>query len=483
MVSKVAGKTDVGKKREINEDNFLIDVENNLFLVCDGMGGHKSGEVASRYACETINEFFQKRDLEITWEGINTVISSLPQETKKIITAVQVANQRIYWEAIQNPDRKGMGTTIAVLLLNKNGSATLLNVGDSRIYLIREGQITKLTRDHTWVNELLEDGEITEKEAENFIEKNVITRALGTAPTLKMDIYLEPVQKGDIFLLCSDGLWGVVPEEEIKEIIIRFRNNLSEACEALIKVANEYGGPDNITAVLVEIEEISALQIISPVKFTFEESEKIAQQIEKIVRKRYAAKNRSAYFYIPFLVTCILIFAIFSFLVLPSKKNLRKTNLPFFCKLEVKTDPSNARLFLNDKEIGVTPETIENLILGNTYNIKLIKEGYLIDSFLFTPFDSWSYRIRYLTPEAVIMVTYNRLGKADLVIDGKRVGSVEELENKSLPISKGRHQFEIFSNGNVIFSIQYEVKIDDEITIVPDDPDEKYRFRIKSRSR
>lgn len=242
-----AAKSDVGMKRSNNQDYMGFrdpddeagwQQKGSLSIVADGMGGHAGGEVASRIAVDTILQEYvgsDSKDVEPT-----------------LVSAVHKANQRIFERAQDDPELRGMGTTCVALVLRDN-LAYFAHVGDSRAYLIRDGQISQVTRDHSLVNQLIDRGDITPEEAENHPDKNVITRSLGIKPSLEVDTVESPheVLPGDAYLLCSDGLSGLVSDEEMLEAVTQYGPD--EAAELLIDLANERGGPDNITVQIVTI--------------------------------------------------------------------------------------------------------------------------------------------------------------------------------------------------------------------------------------
>jgi PPM family protein phosphatase len=245
------GLTDVGRKRRHNEDAYLLDAERGLFVVADGMGGHAAGEVASRITVESIQEYIAATDEEheSSWPfGFNSRVSL---EGNRLTTAVEKANEKVM-RAVQNrPELKGMGTTVVAALFDAD-RATLVHVGDSRAYLFRDGELRRLTDDHSWVQEQVKAGILSEVEAKSHPLKNVVTRALGGATYVSVDLIEVPVRSGDRFLLCSDGLTGMVPDEDL---FARFRSEdgLEKTVRELIDVANDRGGVDNITAILVEV--------------------------------------------------------------------------------------------------------------------------------------------------------------------------------------------------------------------------------------
>ncbi|MDX6699014.1 MAG: family protein phosphatase [Solirubrobacteraceae bacterium] len=231
-------KSDVGRQRRSNEDRAYEQAP--LFAVADGMGGARAGEVASKIVVETLSE-------------------GLPEagsDEERLAAAVREANGRIHDLATAEPDRAGMGTTVTAAYVGEDGVA-IAHVGDSRAYRLREGTLERLTHDHSLVAELVRRGKLTEAEAEEHPQKSVITRALGPEAAVEVDRHTHLARDGDVFLLCSDGLTGMVPEDRIAEILAGAAG-LKAAGQALIREANERGGRDNVTVVLFRVEEVGA---------------------------------------------------------------------------------------------------------------------------------------------------------------------------------------------------------------------------------
>jgi serine/threonine protein phosphatase PrpC len=245
---EVAGETNVGMKRTHNEDNFSIMEESGLYIVADGMGGHASGEIASKMAVDAMREFFAATasDPERTWPY--KMDRSKGYEENRLITGIKLANLRIYESAQRDPRQRGMGTTIVSLFAVEDGVYTA-HVGDSRVYRIRDGILEQLTEDHSLLNDYIKMKRLTPEEIANFPHKNVIVRALGMKDTVKVDTRLEQPRAGDVYLLCSDGLSGPVTDADMRETLLG-TNDLKTAASRLIAKANENGGPDNITVVL-----------------------------------------------------------------------------------------------------------------------------------------------------------------------------------------------------------------------------------------
>ena len=249
MIVSFSAKSDLGLKRKNNEDSFLADENMGLFMVLDGIGGHLAGEVASKLGLNAIKENVMRSLTDKRFPRSQDT----SREVKILNESLVLANNVIYEAANSQPEYSGMGTTVASLLLGVENIA-IAHVGDSRIYLIRENSIERLTEDHSFVVEQIKRGVITSEEAEKSGMKNIITRALGAeellTPTLDEIIPFD----NDLFLICSDGLTDLVTDDELLEIILRNQHVLDHAIQNLIDKANEKGGKDNITAILISIK-------------------------------------------------------------------------------------------------------------------------------------------------------------------------------------------------------------------------------------
>jgi protein phosphatase len=253
MNVKAFGLTHVGRQRQHNEDSYLVESDARLFLVADGMGGHAAGEIASKIAVESINEFIvHTKEDDGTWP--HAYDEKYKRSTNRLMAAVRLANTRVL-EAMRKDARlRGMGTTVVACLADDNNTVSVAHVGDSRAYLIRDNQLSRITNDHSWVFEQVQAGMLTEAEAEKHPLRNVITRALGGALQVSPDAAEIEAKTGDVYLLCSDGLTGMVPEDEILRLVTSHEGDLEAAAQDLIDAANERGGLDNITAVLVRTD-------------------------------------------------------------------------------------------------------------------------------------------------------------------------------------------------------------------------------------
>lgn len=252
-----AGLSDVGLQREHNEDSFCILSKHRLFVVADGMGGHRAGDIASRMAIAEMKAFFDAPSFDADGaRGSSAGRSELTPDQSRLVSAVKLANQRIFQASVRNRSVQGMGTTVVGALFNRGERKIhIAHVGDSRAYRVREGGITQLTRDHSLLNDyLLVMPNLTDAQKER-LPSNVITRALGMQDAVAVDLSFERVEPGDVYVLCSDGLNGMVKDDRILGIIHASGGDIEWAARALVGEANQNGGEDNITVVLVQITD------------------------------------------------------------------------------------------------------------------------------------------------------------------------------------------------------------------------------------
>lgn len=250
-----AGLSDVGQQREHNEDSFCILPEYDLFIVADGMGGHRAGDVASKMATHTIASFFQATAKEdATWPF--HFDPHLSVEENRLITGIKVANKRIFEASTRYREVHGMGTTVVGALFSpERGRMYVAHVGDSRAYRVRADEITQLTRDHSLLNDYLLVMPDMTQEQRDELPKNVITRALGMQDSVVVDLVPEQPHVDDVYVLCSDGLSGMMGDPDILELVRQAEGDIDVASKALIDLANKNGGEDNITVVLLKVVE------------------------------------------------------------------------------------------------------------------------------------------------------------------------------------------------------------------------------------
>src|SRR5271165_3379099 len=250
LLLDVAGLTDVGRVRTSNEDSFGYDERLGIFVVCDGMGGHAAGEIASRIAVDAVLGYFREHEPAVKEDA---ALDDAPLGARLLAEAVKKANDAILEYAETHKNTSGMGTTlVAARFADRNVS--IANVGDSRIYLFREGELLQLTEDHSLVMEQVRRGMLTLEEAQHSSAKNIITRALGTDETTLPDLGEFPAQEGDVLLLATDGVLRHVEDAEIRNILLQIPS-LNAACATLIDAANQGGGDDNSTCILVRVHK------------------------------------------------------------------------------------------------------------------------------------------------------------------------------------------------------------------------------------
>ena len=230
--------------------------DHDLFVVADGMGGHQAGDVASTIATESIRDFFEKVATEdVTWPF--TFDPSLSEEENRLVTGVRLANRQIVELGNRSAEHQGMGTTVVASLFSpRRGRLYIAHVGDSRAYRIRDGAIEQVTSDHSLVNDYIAAMPDMSEEQRSELPKNVITRALGMQEQVVVDVGAFDVQVGDLFLLCSDGLSGMLDDDELCELSTA-TDDLMKTCRTLVNAANEHGGEDNVTVVLIRVEDVS----------------------------------------------------------------------------------------------------------------------------------------------------------------------------------------------------------------------------------
>jgi protein phosphatase len=251
-----AGLSDVGRKRSANEDAFAIAADLGLFVVADGMGGHAAGEVASRLAVESIERHISGSEprkeptIPASFRTVREGEAALPAPARRVINAIRLANQEIVRSVRRNSSQRGMGTTVVIAYVH-GGRAFIGSVGDSRAYLVRDAAIRQLTSDHTFVSEQVRAGTLTHDEARKHPARNILTRAVGSQDEVEPDVVEQPLSAGDVILLCSDGLTTMVEDAEIMRVVLDHAGDLEAGCRALVALANERGGDDNVTVVLV----------------------------------------------------------------------------------------------------------------------------------------------------------------------------------------------------------------------------------------
>jgi serine/threonine protein phosphatase PrpC len=270
-LGRTVALTDTGRKRRHNEDVYVVDPP--IFAIADGMGGAKAGEVAAALAADALRG-----------EG--------GSGEESVVTLIQEANRRVYERASEDAAKSGMGTTMTVALL-EDGRVRIGHVGDSRAYLIRDGELSQLTDDHSLVGELVRSGKLAPEDADTHPQRSVITRVLGTDPDVDVDTITIETRSGDLFLLCSDGLYSMVGNDRILELVERNRRDLDAAAKALVAAANKGGGDDNITVVAFEIAspDEQTMEDARPAEPALDEEEDTLTEIDQVPTVSVAAEE------------------------------------------------------------------------------------------------------------------------------------------------------------------------------------------------
>lgn len=254
----MAGITDSGMVRDHNEDCYLILPRKGLAILADGMGGHLAGEVASSLAVNVISRYLI--DNLARARKLNKNADDISAEARTVLKAVELANGTIYETSRSRREFSGMGTTVVVTAFRAN-KLYVAHVGDSRLYRLRDNSLTRLTEDHSMVQELLRQGLITPEEARTSNTRNLVTRALGVDATVCPDVQEYSVQAGDVYLLCSDGLNDVLTDSDIQQMLVEYGANLEEAIQKMVMVVNAKGGPDNVSVVAIRSDKPPVSQV------------------------------------------------------------------------------------------------------------------------------------------------------------------------------------------------------------------------------
>lgn len=257
------GITDIGQRRQRNEDSYLVNDKLGLYIVADGMGGHAGGEFASKIAVSTVEEIIRGEDRDKSHLDGETLLDTPKEdsdeqeieghEQERLKEAINRAGNMIVRRAYEEPELKGMGTTATVMLVSE-AKAYIAHVGDSRAYCVRDGKIMQITEDHSLVHEQLKSGLITEEEAKTHQLKNIITRSVGVQEEVEVDTIVWQLQKDDFYLLCSDGLSNMIEDIEIQDIVTR--HDVEQSARELVDLANDRGGDDNITLILLKVVSV-----------------------------------------------------------------------------------------------------------------------------------------------------------------------------------------------------------------------------------
>jgi protein phosphatase len=293
-VVKVAWKSHVGLVRTGNEDFAHLDKDHLVFAVCDGMGGHQAGEVASMTASQILLDTFAHHKSEFANDAELALPRTLPPSGDLLVKGIRLANRAVYSAAKSDESRAGMGTTIVAVAFDGD-MMSVAHVGDSRAYRLDHKAIIPLTTDHSWVSEMQKVHNLTREEASSVVAKNIITRALGVRDTVEVDYRLMKVNPGEIFVLCSDGLCGYADDDEIYQVARNHRENLQDMVDDLVQLVNDRGGSDNVTVIALHIGDVSESNLpeVELLTFPAEDAELVAYE-DSIVSSMNAQRDERA---------------------------------------------------------------------------------------------------------------------------------------------------------------------------------------------
>jgi protein phosphatase len=284
---KLAAKTDKGLVRSGNEDYLHLDEDSSVYAVCDGMGGHQAGEVASMTASETVLKTFTHFRQPLLEDSRLNLDLSLPPNGELLVKSIRLANRAIYNLALRDSNMAGMGTTI-VAVAPEGDIMSVAHVGDSRAYRLNKKALEPLTKDHSWVAEIQESQNLSAEEASTMVGKNVITRALGVRESVEVDFRVVKIQPGDLFILCSDGLCGFADDDEIFDVADRSRDDLDRLVGNLVQMANDRGGSDNVSVIALEVTSCGSSSHNEAEVITLPEESEEVQAVADEWLKKYA---------------------------------------------------------------------------------------------------------------------------------------------------------------------------------------------------
>jgi serine/threonine protein phosphatase PrpC len=432
----IFASSDVGLKREHNEDSYLVLEKEGIIVVCDGMGDNGAGEIASQLAVDTIKDYFQKVKLgDVSYGDLPT---ELPYLSKDLIVAIRLANRRTFQDAESNPSRSGMGTTVAAIVISGN-IACIAHVGDSRVYRIRNTELQQLTADHTPILKFSQERGFTMDEALEMNSSNIVSRALGVRPTTAVDVRLEEIKRGDTFLVCSDGLSGMVSDQVINDIMLH-TEPIDTIARQLIEAANMAGGKDNVTVAIARIIELDDLSITlqnPQVVVTIpEEKTRVLEKEDKLIATLFsetasAGERQKGWIKYVFICSIVAILIVLYLLLTGKIAGLSGQ------RTETQKKPSS---IIQHEDSTVSSESTIHI-----------------------PADSGDVRISEITGHIFLEVfpySDSIANAYELAVDGEIFASFAELRQSGLILTAGEHILDVCNNGIVIYSKRVNVTRD-----------------------
>lgn len=438
MKIEMYASSDIGLIRKTNEDNYLILKQEGVVVVCDGMGGHNAGDVASQMAVQTIETYFTRTTRKKF--SHSSIPADLPDFARELITAIRLAGRRIFHDADANISHTGMGTTIAAIMLKEN-AACIAHIGDSRVYRIRNSELQQLTTDHTPFLEFSQENGFKMDESQSMGTSHIITRALGIRQATAIDIRLEEIEVNDTFLVCSDGLSGMVSDQVMGDILLH-SDSMDNAISQLIDAANMAGGKDNITAAIACVRELDdvAPVLLTPglVRTLPDEAPEIQRKEDKLITTLFGDPIDIPKNHIGWIKPgAALLFAAVAIILLLSisKRIPKETNEA------IKLD--EAKVVLDQSKDSLKTDSV----IRKSEFISVIKE------------QQTKNITGHLSLE-VYPVSDSIANSYDIAVDGNILSSFADLRQGGLVLSGGDHLIEVCVNGVVIYSNKVNVSRD-----------------------
>ncbi len=486
MKLTMMARSDTGLARSINEDFCGIFEEDGLAIVCDGMGGHNAGANASRLAVTTIRYMYLFLDQAFQHKITKDLIAADMTIAARLVGSIRLANRNVYNKSLREKELRGMGTTVSTLAV-QDGVVVIAHVGDSRIYRFRQQTMNLITEDHTWINELIQDQEIDLEHAKNFEKQNIITRALGLSGSIKIDVGIEPAQPGDLFLICTDGLTKALPDDEIKRTVLFNEGNLDHTLQHLIDTAMIKDGSDNITIVLVKIDELeSASSEYKPCYFTLKSENKQTIQIENKILKcelyhrsnselpvnsfsRIILTKYSRLSGIATILILLIFIGVYAFSNHRGKQNSAPIKTIKYDSSSISTMQETAQDYLNsNSQLGreladqisevkskTLPDSIVNqLVTASFENREYLDQISKVRSRSLTKNNADHGKI-YLTG----LDKFNDLKHTSLFINNSYYGKTDDFWNKGLLLDPGSYTIIIRDSTNKILFLQKNMKL------------------------
>ncbi|MEE4311975.1 MAG: protein phosphatase 2C domain-containing protein [candidate division KSB1 bacterium] len=434
-------KSDPGNLRECNEDYCELDQENQLVVMCDGMGGHRAGAIASQLGAHTFTTCYRSSHSELHPLIASDLDPSLQEFAAAAVSSVRLANLRIFQRSNSDTQLRGMGTTISAAVFRDN-TACICHVGDSRVYRLRGSELKQLTEDHTWVNELIKDNEIREDDPFYEEKRHVLTRALGISDATKIDVIIDPVRKNDIYIFCTDGLSNALSADIIREIVQAGADDLEVSCGTLVESAKRIDGSDNISVALVRIVKRDKPK--SKFKHSrttlLRENEKTLSVERKFLQNQFNGRPSRSPVVLGFL-SLLLLILITSFLW--DRFSIRDIvdQWPLFDK-KTHTEDRVVHDASGDPDIRFSTEQGKNDV-PEIKNVSQFQSSSLSNS-------SGDSGIVYLLG----IEKMPRVSKAHVLLNGEEIGKLDEYRDQGIRMPPGENAIQIIDDhGDLLFEL------------------------------